>query len=228
MFSPGEVQEPQSIPPSYLPPHFDVADREGLSPDGGSPRKVLALLDRLRDMPLGWFSRPKPLPDRAKHFLARRRAETHNGYAILYGVYYVEALMIADDMFVLYSSYYDFIIGRVVTERIFEQYYSDVVAIERSNDYRMVPLSFHNAGTVLEIEDVPTLSLILPGGDRRTLSFAGRSYYEGILRDVEGDPQGWSPATRHYVDQAARTATEQADAALNVLRKSLRSHKRTI
>jgi hypothetical protein len=225
--SPGDLQEPHSIPPSYLPPHFSPEKRMASLAREEQRSGGYDLLDRVRLNPLAWFARPVALPDRARHFLARRRAQTRENYLLLYGVYYVESLIIGDDMLVLFSAFYDFISGRIVAERIFEQYYKDVIAIERSKDYRMVPLSFEHNDKFLVVEDVPTISLILSGGDRRTITFAARSYYEGILRDVEGDPANWSDSTRQYVDDSVRSAIEQADAALNVLRKCLRNHKGT-
>jgi hypothetical protein len=219
--SPGDLQEAHSIPPSYLPAHFKAgkqADRQSSAYD---------LFDRVSVNPFVWFSRPTPLPDHAKHFLAKRAAQTRNSYLILYGVYHIESLIVGSDMFVLFSAFYDFIRGRIMAEKIVEQYYTDIIAIERRNDYRRVPLSFEDNERFLEVEDVPTITLILAGGDRRTITFAARSYYEGILRNVEGDPSTWPDSTRQYVDAAVRSATEQADAALNVLRKCLRNHKGT-
>lgn len=223
--TPGEIQDVQSIPPTYLPPAFDVAEKLYAMPETPRPGILSTIASLANIGPLTWLLRPKPIPDQAKHLLVRRKALISNGYKIVFGVYYVECLIVTEEMMILYSTFFDFITGKLIAEKILEQYYQDVIAIEQRREYRAIPLSYHEAEKLLVVENVPTFSLILPSGDRRTVTFANRSYYVGIVNEFEDTPEMWSEEIQQYIDQRVGEAEMKAHAVINVLRKYLRDHK---
>jgi hypothetical protein len=225
---PGEIQDPDRIPPPYRPTssrpldrvnelrkNFSLEQLAELLPFIGSPAQTGTLLNRLQ---------PQPMPDRARHLLARRPAQSASGYQILYGVYYIEYLYIGEHTLTMHGMFYDFIKDRVTAERTTEQYFRDVVAIERSKEFRSIPLHYNNEEQVLQIEDAPTFTLILPSGDRRTITFANRDYLLGIMHSLPSDTK--SDVQRSaYIRAEIDEAKQNAEAAVFVLQDALRHHK---
>jgi hypothetical protein len=156
-------------------------------------------------------------PDREKHLKARRFATLPNGtFEDFYGVYNLEFILVAEDMLGTYGCFFDFITGRVTGERTSEQYYHDVVAISTRREYREVEIG----GTAVPIEDAPTFSMSLSSGERRQVTFASQSYFEGIRKQMgeaalpQFEPQRW-----------ARNPETAAENAIKALRARLRVHK---
>lgn len=224
---PAELQDPERIPPPYRPLAPRVVDPFKELSRNVSVEQLRELVPLLRAMmPGGAVNRlqPEPMPDRARHLLARRAAESAESYHILHGVYYVEYLYIGEHTLTMHGFFYDFISDRVTSERTTEQYFHDVVAIERAKEFRSIPLRYNDTEQTLTIEDAPTFTLILPSGDRRTVTFANRDYLLGIMRAMPGSA-GDEAQRMAYVRAEIAEAQLNAEAAVAVMQDSLRSHK---
>jgi hypothetical protein len=219
--SPGRIQDEERLPLSYLPPQIGAA-REFLD-------QVVSEID-IKGRQLAKLIRPITVPDRGKHLLAKRLLHTDRGLAILYGVYYVDLLMILDDMLVLHNFFFDFISGKTIAERTTEVYYEGIVGFEISQEYRMVALQYtDDPDAALILEDVPMLSLILSSGDRHTVSLVNEAYLRSVLQQIEAEATSRSRLDRgqvdHYVESSVRETARQADDAIRVLRAQVRQHK---
>lgn len=197
--SPGELQSMERIPPPLNP----------IQPTS---------------QPTEWLSNKlnlKPVPDRVKHLLARREMTTSSaGYDILFGVYYIEYLMIADDMLTMHGFFFDFITGKRTADTVTEQYYQDVVAIQKSKEFRTIPLSY-NSDQTIDIEDAPTFSLTLPSGERRTVTLVNQDYLLELARTM-GQV---SAHDLQDIRQISERAKNDAEVAVKTLRHYLRLHK---
>jgi hypothetical protein len=156
-------------------------------------------------------------PDRKKHLKAQRFALMEDGkFEDFYGVYNLEFILIAEDMLGTYGCFFDFITGRVTGEHTSEQYYDDVVAISTRREFREVEIG----DISVPVEDAPTFSMSLSSGERRQVTFASPSYFEGVRKQLgedrlpEFDPDRW-----------ARNPEAAADNAIRALRARLRAHK---
>jgi|GEM_PF-3427289 len=197
--SPGELQDFERIPPPFRPPQ-DKANK---------PERLNSKLE------------PKPVPDRAKHLLARRAATTTaRGYEILFAVYYIEHLMIADDMIIMHGFFFDFVTGKTTADKITEQYYSDVVAIEKSKEFRSIPVSYDTDQTI-DIEDAPAFSLTLPSGERRTVTLVNQEYLMGLAQIM----QRLAQSEEQDIYEISEQAKTNAENAVKTLRHYLRLHK---
>jgi hypothetical protein len=159
-------------------------------------------------------------PDLNKHLSAKKSyyMEEHNKFDVLYGVYYIEHILIADDMLATYGLFYDFITGKYHAEEITEQYYQDVVAIAITHEFREIPAGF-TLEEVRYVEDAPTFTLSLSSGEYRKVTFVSQKYFMEIrerLNVAEDD-----------IAKIAWIGRAQADADLasRALRSQLRLHK---
>lgn len=85
--------------------------------------------------------------DLSKHLSARRSHKIENGTInVFYGVYYLEHLLIAEDMLATYGLFFDFITGKFYMEQMTEQYYKDVVAVQIKNEFRHLNLDSEKSG----------------------------------------------------------------------------------
>jgi Flp pilus assembly protein TadB len=157
-------------------------------------------------------------PDREKHLKARRFAVLSDGtFEDFHGVYNMEFILVAEDMLGTYGCFFDFITGRPIGERTTEQYYHDVVAIATRREYREVEIGRHHT---VPVEDAPTFSMSLSSGERREVTFASQSYFDGIRKQMgeevlpQFDPERW-----------ARNPELAAENAIRALRARLRAHK---
>lgn len=102
-------------------------------------------------------------------------------FDILYGVYFLEFIVIAEDMLVTHSFFYDFIDKKVVAEYTSEQYYEDVVAL--SIQKKTQEISTRDIyGRVISyfIEDSPTFTLSLKSGETHDVTFVSQNYFINI------------------------------------------------
>lgn len=177
----------------------------------------------------GELQNPKHIPqsfdpnyskDRAKHLRARRAAYINNELKVFYGVYYIEHILVADDMLATCGRYFDFINGLSSSEKVTEQYYKDVVAISTTKEFRTIELGEDDESDLkLNIENAPTFSMSLASGEKRTVTFVNQDYFAGISKklDIEEDKikhLGW-----------VSDAAQLADNAIKALRSYLRKHK---
>jgi len=140
---------------------------------------------------------------------------------VLYGVYYIEHILVADDMLATHGRFFDFITGKVTSEQVTEQYYKDVVSIATVKEFRTITLGVDDSRP-LHIEDAPTFSLSLASGERRTVTFVNEDYFLGV-REKLGDLTVDQIRDMNWV----REAEQIADNAIRALRSYLRKHKGT-
>jgi hypothetical protein len=124
-------------------------------------------------------------PDLNKHLFAKQSfyMENNNQFDVLYGVYYLEHILIADDMLATYGLFYDCITGKCHAEQITEQYYQDVVAITTTHEFRKIPLNI-GGKKIGYIEDAPTFTLSLASGEHRTVTFVSKKYFMEIKEKI--------------------------------------------
>jgi len=175
------------------------------------------------------LQRPERIPlvftrsvDLSKHFSARRSfyMPNDNKVEVLYGVYYLEHILIADDMLATYGLFYDFITGKFHSEEITEQYYKDVVAISTTHEFREIALSIGDKESKY-VEDAPTFTLSLASGEHRTVTFVSEKYFMEIKEKINLNE---ADVLRIYW---ILDAQENANMAVGALRARLRLHKET-
>ena len=179
-------------------------------------------------------------PDARKHLHARCLAPLADGWFIDFqGVYYVELLLITDRMLYTYGCYFDFITGRIVSERTAEQYLADVVDIltrqvcrdvvemQTKVVFRQV-IQPDSSRVLRDVEvrealtptdDSPALAYWLTSGEEREVVYAGADYLE-LMRRQDGS----MPA----LDLAywARNPQDIADGAIAALRSHWRARNK--
>jgi hypothetical protein len=162
-------------------------------------------------------------PDLNKHLTARRAfhvPEYQDKWEVLYGIYYAEYILIADDMMATYGLFFDFITKSISSEQITEQYYKDVVAISISNEFRTLNLGV-DSQDVIYIEDAPTLTLSLASSEHRTVTFVNENYFMKIKEKINISEDNVSKI--YWIQDSQKIA----DNAIKALRAHLRKHKGT-
>lgn len=157
--------------------------------------------------------------DVRKHLTARRAFEFADGRIdVLYGIYYLEYILIADDMLATHGLFYDFITGKSHAIKTTEQYYEDVVSIVITNEFRWIEKG-ESENKSLYVEDAPTFTLSLASGESRTVTFVNEKYFLEIKDKIDVAEENIS---KIYLIQDSRT---YADNAIKALRHQLRLHK---
>lgn len=162
--------------------------------------------------------------DLHKHLSARQAhvISTKDGFQkdfeVLYGVYFIQFIFIAENMLITYSFFYDFIDDMIRTRHITEQYYKDVVGLQIINEYRKLATSEYKANPIY-IEDAPTFTLSLSSGERHRVTFVNKDYFMKIRDKVKLSEEDVEQIT--WVPQS----TENAKNAIAALRGRLRKHK---
>jgi hypothetical protein len=168
--------------------------------------------------------------DKDRHLRARREVSTDGrGFEVLYGIYYLEYVLVADDMLATCGFFYDFITGDTAAECVTEQYYTDVVAIAMIREDRKIKVSDNQGGTQeVWVYDAPTFRLSLASSEKREVTFVNDQYFEKIAakhakvgQALEGDG-GEKQRIRSVIE-----AEQVADNAVKALRSFLRRHKGT-
>lgn len=153
--------------------------------------------------------------DIKKHLTARRAYEYPDGQIdVLYGIYYLECILIANDMLATYGLFYDFITGKSHATETTEQYYNDVVSIVVTNEFRWI-----NKSEELYIEDAPTFTMSLSSGESRKVTFVSKKYFQKIKDEIDVSEEDIS---KIYLIQRSQV---DASNAIRALRKQLRLHK---
>jgi hypothetical protein len=159
--------------------------------------------------------------DRGKHLAAARLDFfSDKRFIDLYGVYYVEFIIVTEDVLGNYGCFFDFITGRIYNEHTSEMYYGDVVALSTRQQYRRVDLPFFK----MVLENAPTFSLSLSSGGSIQVTYASSEYIKNWFRrlmlmqqaEFEFDPNLW-----------VRNPEITAEKAVKALRNQLRKHKGT-
>jgi hypothetical protein len=239
--SPGQLQDQSRIPlPYQLPQRGSLTEQIGVLGQrlrNNSERREL--LEKARDLTnklVGTIKSTKndapsenifeapPLSDRARHLLARQLTTDENTSYLLHGVYYIEYLFIAKSMLVHHGFFYDFILDRTIADRTTELFLQDIVAIEKSLEYRLLPKRFDNEETIL-IEDAPMISITLPSGDQRSFTFATHAYLNAIKGEFSQNQLRSNANMQNIELDPVREARLNADEALRFLSGLLRQHK---
>jgi len=154
-----------------------------------------------------------------KHLTAKRAFQLPDGRIdVLYGIYYLEYILVADDMMATYGLFYDFITGKTHGVEMTEQYYKDVVSIVVTKEFRWIEQNEDNVKSIY-IEDAPTFTLSLASGEHRTVTFVNEKYFIEIKDKIDVSEDDISQI---YLIQDSQT---YADSAIKALRFQLRLHK---
>lgn len=159
-------------------------------------------------------------PDLNKHLSARRSFYLSDKHwiEVVYGVYYLEHILIADDMLAMYGLFFDFITGKLHAEKITEQYYKDVVSIIMSNEFRSLHLEA-DENKVTYVEEAPTFTLSLASGENRTVTFVSKDYFMEIRQKIYIEENDISKI--YWIGRSQKDANN----AIKALRARLRHHK---
>ncbi len=159
--------------------------------------------------------------DIKKHLTARRAFEGVGGAIhVLYGIYYIECILIAKDMLATYGLFYDFITGKSHGTEITEQYYNDVVSIVINEEFRWIKRNKKDSGEKdIYIEDAPTFTMSLSSGDSRKVTFVSEKYFMKIKDEIGVAEQDVS---KIFLVQNSTVNTYNA---IRALRSQLRLHK---
>ncbi len=158
--------------------------------------------------------------DLNKHLTARRAYYFDDYIEVLYGVYYLEHILIADDMLATYGLFYDFIRGKESSEQTTEQYYKDVVAIQTTKEFREISVGSDSKHPhIIYLDDAPTFTLSLADGEKRTVTFVNENYFKGIKEKIDISEDSISKI--YWV----RDAEKMSENAIKALRFRLRIHK---
>jgi hypothetical protein len=157
--------------------------------------------------------------DLRKHLIARRAFQLQDQRIdVLYGIYYLEYILIADNMLATYGLFYDFITGKTHGVETTEQYYKDVVAIVVTSEFRWIEQNENDIKS-LYVEDAPTFTLSLASGEHRTVTFVNEKYFMEIKDKINVAEDNISQI---YLIQDSQTYAENA---IKALRYQLRLHK---
>jgi hypothetical protein len=159
-------------------------------------------------------------PDLNKHLTARRAYLLDDGRSVdvLYGIYYIKYIAVADDMLATYSFFFDLISGRISGESISEQYYRDVVAITTTRETRHIMLGVDSDEYIL-VEDAPTFTIYLAGTEERRVTFVNENYFQEIR-----DKLGLESTQVHHIYWIGDINRVASD-TIQLLRHFLREHK---
>lgn len=162
-------------------------------------------------------------PDLNKHLTIKRSypffVDFFKKYDVLYGVYFIEYIIVAKDLLITYSFYYDFITGKISSEHITEQYYKDVVSLSIERDFRTLFVNTSNAIEKFYIEDAPTFTLSLSSGERHQVTFVNENYFFEIREELGIKPD--EVPMVHWIKDSQRVANN----SIKALRYHLRQHK---
>lgn len=141
-------------------------------------------------------------------------------YDVLYGVYFLEYIVVGVDMLVTHSFFYDFIEDKVTSEYTTEQYYTDVVALAIEKEVRKLSLLDNNGKlATVYVEDSPAFTLSLKSGEKHQVSFVNQDYFIKVREKLE---IGIDDIGKIYWINQARTI---ADNVIKALRSYIRKHK---
>ncbi len=163
------------------------------------------------------FSQDKDLN---KHLTTKRvyhDRETQK-YDIYYAVYYIEFILVADDMLVTVGLFYDFITQKIYAKKITEQFYKDVASISIMQEFRELTLETAS-DEITFIEDAPTFTMALTSGEKRKITFVSDNYFAAIqgnlnINDANVSKSIWMS-----------DAQEITNNTIKALRNNLRKHK---
>lgn len=208
--SPGQLQDFSRIPEPYRPyPEEVVANAE----------KFKNLLELI------------PVPDRAKHLLARRVGVIDERPEIIFGVYYIEHFCVGEHMLIQYSFFYDFINGKVFAEDISEHYYQEIVSIRQSKEFRRIPLDYRG-DRQLEIENTPVFRISFTNGYSHSITFMNEEFFDVLKREemIKEMLGAFSDLLKGVwrSEQVSETEEQVSQSAIQVLRQKLRMHKELI
>lgn len=141
-------------------------------------------------------------------------------YDVLYGVYFLEYIVVATDMLVTHSFFYDFIDDKVTSEYTTEQYFTDIVALAIVHESRKITI-IDNMGKPISvyIEDSPVFTLSLKSGERHEVSFVNQDYFIKVKERLEINLDDIDKI--YWINQAKG----DADNVIKALRAYLRKHK---
>jgi len=172
-----------------------------------------AMLQNIKTIPQVFLNQGD---DRWNHLLAYKFAMLPDGtFQDFYGVYYVEFILVANDMLGSYGCFFDLITGRTIGEHTSEQYYRDVVMLNIRHEYREVELGTNR----IIIENAPTFGMSLTSGERVDVTFPNLEYFTKISEPHDNKPISFDPK------QWASNPEIAADNAIKALRSHLRKHK---
>lgn len=210
--SPAELQAPERIPGQYRHLSTNTTKKkilEGLGLTGDSTTAATSL---------------SPKPDLVKHLQAKQNAENEVGNIdIFFGVYHFEYLIVLDYTVIIYSFFYDFILGQIHAVHSTEIYYQDIIAIEYTHEERIIPLSYENDSKVIEIPNIPAIQFLLTGGKTKSILFSNREYFTHQFKHIKSSEQ----SKKKQIDMIVKRAREEAQAVIKVIRKHIRDQKRT-
>ena len=191
---------------------------DGDDPENKNPLLVAGPGELQSDIP-ELFSR-KINGDLNKHLTVKQVyfRETKNDFEVLYSVYFIEFIIIATDMLVTYSFFYDFIDDKVRAEHITEQYYKDVVALAIVNEFRELTHMIQSSNPIY-IEDAPTFTLSLASGERHKVTFVNQDYFLKIRDRIKLEED-----EINRISWVTRSSSIAHD-AIATLRYYLRQHK---
>ncbi len=158
--------------------------------------------------------------DLHRHLSSRRSYSLPHDQAldVLYGMYYLEYFLFADDLLVIYDQFFDFITGCVHSEQITEIYYVDIVSIARIKEARTIKLGFGDPETI-HIEDAPGFKLSLASGEKYTITFVDEKYFMEIGEKIDISKENVPKV--YWIKDSEKTANN----VLKVIRHYLRLHK---
>ncbi|MDP1624329.1 MAG: hypothetical protein Q8L64_01020 [bacterium] len=163
--------------------------------------------------------------DLHKHIGAKQAYQVDPGkygvlYDVLYGVYFFEYIVVAADMLVTHSFFYDFIDDKVTTEYTTEQYYTDVVALAIEEESRKIT-TLNRMGKLISmyIDDSPAFTLSLKSGEKHKVAFVSQEYFMKVSDKLEISHDDVDKI--FWINQAKKVA----DNVIKALRSYLRKHK---
>jgi hypothetical protein len=146
-----------------------------------------------------------PRHDRNKHLTARKVTFKPDGKLIdLYGVYKFDFILIADEVFRIYTVVWDFIAGNQSGESSYETGYLKITSIGTSKEYKKIAL---NENTEVELENSPSLRLIFENGHSHVIAFPDPEYL-GRVNNASVN-NGWAFDPTEEVESIIKVINER-------------------
>lgn len=166
-----------------------------------------------------------PIPDKAKHLLARQIINTQNSSEIMFAVHHIEHIAVGDTRLAQSSYFYDFVSGQVIGESIAEYYYQDIVSIQLNHEYRRVPMDYSKKKFV-EVEDAPVFRMNFTDGHSHSVTFLNEAVKQQLYMFLGGEKSQSEASNFRNLEKVSEREENQFTETASFLRQKLRLFKK--
>lgn len=146
--------------------------------------------------------------DNLKHLKATQTAKVGGVPHEFSGVYYMEFILVGNDMLAVYSTFFDFIMQTSFSPKWRVFHFIDIVSIQSDQNY----ISFNDPDEIGSgVDDMPLLTLTLTSGEQIRINYPNDSYIKRKSNEFDPDKQEykWVYNMEEVVKNANRHIRQQ-------------------